>query len=310
MVRVMALSAEELAHALDVNGKNPSAIALAPALRALLGEPTGAGYTSGMIPLVAELQESLGVKSDGIVGPFTAGAVSGQGYLSGVPCESLWPAADADGPARRAHFLAFCRMIDAGIPRGRSCVLGIRGAYPLARATHRMIHARRFDDTFVLISDDDAVMFRGATHAYQRNLMSSGGAVASIRPGSYVLKLAGSDPPIFNVARLTGPGALGDIPAFRDVDHDGVISESEAVRALTGGVGKSEPGLGQVADEVQFHPGYDTIKRSTGKPFSSIACQTAPLADLQRLLNAGNVLDFVLANAADLAQLGTAKNVA
>jgi len=55
-----------------------------------------------------------------------------------------------------------------------------------------------------------------------------------------------------------------------------------------------------VATDVLFHPGYETIEPGSRRPFSSIACQTAPLAELRRLRAAGNTLDYVLTTVDEL----------
>ena len=294
----MSLTPGQVENAIRKNAADPLSRELAPTLRALLGAPRGDGYTAEMLQQIAELQVSLGKLEDGVVGPLTRAALSAQGYLAGVDCSALWAPEGASASARREHYLALYRRFDQRTDTGRPQLLGIRGAYPFARLSHRMIHARRYDDAFVLITDADAVVFRGATHAFQRSFAKSSGAVASIRPGVYQLTLAGSKPPIFNVSTLDGKG---DIPAFRDDDHDGVISEDEAARALTATGFQTKPGSGAFADQIQFHPGYDTIKQGTQK-FSSIGCQTAPLAELERLERAGHDIDFVLANATELAR--------
>jgi hypothetical protein len=291
----MPTSKDRIARALAQNAASPLALGLAPALRALLGVPEGAGYTAEMVPLIMELQASFGIGADGVVGQHTHDKLTAQRYLEGVDCRGLWPA-DASAPSeRRAHYLGFYQRFDRG-PTTHPRLLALRGAYPFARKTHRMIHARRYDDAFVLITDQDAVVFRGATHAYQRSFAKSSGAVASIRPGVYRMALAGSSPPIFN---LMTPSGDGNLPAFRDNDHDGVISESELAAALGAKGGLTEPGVGAIATEIQFHPGYETLKKPNER-FSSIGCQTAPLPELERLMQAGHAIDYVLANAADL----------
>jgi hypothetical protein len=296
------LTSEQIRQALEKNADLPTAMALSGALRDLLGAPAGGGYTEEMIEQIAELQVSLGIREDGVVGEHTRDALSAQSYLVGVDCASIWPEADSSPLARREHFLALYRRFDDRGPRGLPRVLGIRGAYPNARKTHRMIHARRYDDCFVLITDADAIVFNGSTHAYQRSFATASGAVASIRPGVYQMKIVpGSTPPKFNIST---PDGGGNIPAFRDNDHDGVISEDEAARALAATGPGTKPGTGTSATEIQFHPGYETFAKP-GKKFSSVGCQTAPLPELQLLERAGHEIDFVLANASDLARAAT-----
>jgi hypothetical protein len=292
----MFATKEQIAEALAFNAQAQSAIVLAESLRALLGMPLGDGYVAEMIDPIMELQASMALGPDGKVGEMTSKALQRLDYLKGDDCGSIWGSEDATPLARRAYYLTLYERFASVPATGGPRLLGIRGAYPFARRTHRMIHARRFDDSFVLITDSDAVIFRGATHAYQTSFATSTGAVASIRPGSYHLELnEGSDPPIFN---LTLPNGVGDIPAYRDNDHDGVISETEVASALAANKGK-----GATANEIQFHPGYDTFKvKGGGATFSSVGCQTAPLAALHLLESAGSSIDYVLANASDLAQ--------
>ena len=60
---------------------------------------------------------------------------------------------------------------------------------------------------------------------------------------------------------------------------------------------------GATANEIQFHPGYDTFKQgNSGPKFSSIGCQTAPLDALELLARAGETIDYVLANASEIAK--------
>jgi hypothetical protein len=278
-----------------VNTNNASAVAreLARPLRDLFGIQPGDGFAPEMIELIMELQTSLGVFGDGIIGDKTAAALKRQGYLEGSDCSGVWAPDSAAPLERRAHYLELFARRGGNASSARPCLLGIRGAYPFARRSHKMIHARRFDDSFVLITDADAIVFRGATHAYQLSLATSTGAVASIQPGVFVLTLAGSTPPIYN---LTLPNGSGNIPAFRDHDHNGVISADEMKIDLA-----ANGGSGAIATEIQFHPGYDTIK-TQGHSFSSIGCQTAPLAELQLLERAGHTIDYVLANVGELNQ--------
>ena len=149
------------------------------------------------------------------------------------------------------------------------------------------------------------VVFAGATHAYQLYSSESPdvsgdgiGDVGSIRPGRYVLRLVSSNPPEFSIKM---PDGSPDLPAYRDTDHDGVISEAEALASEVMTRGRQViKGKGATANAVLFHPGWDVRKPGTSRSFSSIACQTAPLSSMQRLARAGSPIDFVLTNADDV----------
>ena len=298
---------ERVRQALIANAVNPAAASLAASLSDLLGAEKPGTYSAAMIPLLIELQVSLGVGRDGIVGENTKKALARQSYLDGVSCDGLWPDVAAPAGVQREHYLSLCRKIDPDLPGDKPVLLGLRGVYPFGRKTHRMIHAMRYDDTFVLLQGDaEPFVFRGATHAYQ--LLSSDAPnadlkgqddVGSIRPGIYVLHRRDTKPiPIFHVKLSNGSG---DLPAYRDTNHDGVISPEEAEQSVSATKGEQvTPGVGMFANAVLFHPGYETIEPGKNRPFSSIACQTAALADVERLSAAGSEIHFVLANAADL----------
>src|SRR5438477_11061169 len=105
----MTLTSDQIRQALKKNLETPIAMALSGALRDLFGAPSGDGVTEEMIEQIAELQVSLGLKEDGVVGEHTRDALSAQNYLTGVECASIWPDEDTSPSARREHFLAFYR---------------------------------------------------------------------------------------------------------------------------------------------------------------------------------------------------------
>lgn len=152
--------------------------------------------------------------------------------------------------------------------------------------------APKYDDKFVLLTNEDLpVIFSGATHAYQLNSTESQdlnhdgvGDVACICPGSYILTDALSAPyPIFI---LTTPDGNGNVPAWRDTNHDGKFSDSELAVKTT-------------ANAVLFHTGWDAPPDSAHR--SSIACQTTSLKWLQAMHAAcqkakGKIIDYCLIN--------------
>lgn len=237
-----------------------------------------------------------------------------------VPCDALWP---GDSSAERLlHWGFIAGKLGAAPKLARPFLIGIRGAAPLARMTHQAVHRPRYDDSFVLLCEgDEPLLFPGATHAYQVESGLSPDAdgdgrkdVGSIRPGRYLLTDKGIEPhPIFV---LTLPdGKTGEIPAYRDLDHDGVISEQEEERARQarpGGRGAQVNSDGYFATAVLLHTGFDAPPSARHR--SSIACQTCSLSWLRLLREKaapyGGKIDYVLANAADLVPLAIERTAA
>lgn len=298
------LNTPRLLTALQTNAVNPAAVDALPMLGDLFGVGTSAGYSSELVERLVEYQISVGLSPDGVVGKETLHDLKRRGWFDGESCASLWPAPDAPDGERLAHYAGLCERLAATVVF-RPLLLGIRGVYPNARRAHPMSHAQRYDDTFVLLAPRALpVVFRGATHAYQiwstRSPDMNGdrlGDVGSMRPGRYTLTLGSGEPPEFTIKTATG-SAL--IPVFRDVNHDGLLSQVEEELARTVTRGLRVEGVGAVATEVLFHPGYETIEPGSRRPFSSIACQTAPLAELRRLRATGSVLDYVLTTVDEL----------
>lgn len=155
-----------------------------------------------------------------------------------------------------------------------------------------IVHAPKYNDKFVLLTEADLpTIFPGATHAYQLNSTLSPdinkdgvGDVASIKPGKYILTDALSAPyPIFI---LTTPEGNGNIPAWRDTNHDGKISDAEVSISTT-------------ANAVLFHSGFDAPADSSHH--SSIACQTCNVKWLKAMHDAcvkmkTKVIDYCLIN--------------
>ena len=270
-------------------------MALAPLLGEVLGAPPGAGYTRQMLDRIAEYQTSVELVPDGIVGRNTRLKLEKQGYLDAPACPGLWPESN-DAGEQTAHYL---KLIGAPAPSELPLLIGLRGVYTFARRAHRLIHAMRYDDTFVLlVPGQPPEVFPGATHAYEvSSSKAPGGSVGSIRPGTYFLTIATENPIQFHL--LMADRKTGDIPAYRDTNHDGFVSADEMERSLSATQGKQvASGVGMFANQVLFHPGYDDPKH----PRSSIACQTASPNHLARLRQVGTQIDYVLKNAVDVAR--------
>lgn len=230
----------------------------------------------------------------------------------GIDCTALWPA--NDGGDAFLHWGYIAGKLGAGADLARPFLIGIRGAAPLAAETHEIVHQPNYDDTFVLLAKGAApLMFRGATHAYQR--FAKSGApdvnrdglpdVATIRCDRYLLtERKGERYPLFV---LTLPNGDDKIPCVRDTNHDEKLSPEEIAAAeAPGNDARRQIGpKGQYATAVLFHTGIDAPKDA--KHRFSIACQTASLVWLDRLAlaarSSGGKIDYVLKDAADLVPL-------
>jgi hypothetical protein len=292
--------------AIETNQKNPEVRAMAPLLRDLFGDEEGDDFSERVVQALAELQRSFGLGSDGEVGPNTRAALSKYGLGDDDACDGLWPPSGASDDELGDHYSAICKAAGVDVGNDQPWILALRGVWAGARRRHRVIHVPLYDDTFVLFSPGSAPrILSGATHPYQKTSGASAdldgdgkGDVALIRPGAYALALQGGNPPIFVVHTEAGRDR---IPAFRDLDHDGVIGDRDRADSLNATQGDQvEPGIGAYATEVLLHPGYDVTQAKDGKPFSSIGCQTAPLAALGTILQAGKTLRYVVVDAGDV----------
>lgn len=229
-------------------------------------------------------------------------------------CAVIWPREDAGDDIVHWGFMAG-KLGAAGL--ARPFLIGIRGAAPFDRETHQPVSRPAYDDTFVLLRQGaPPVVFAGATHAYQIDSKEAPDVnrdgrpdVGSIRCGRYLLRdMRTGSYPIFE---LTLPNGNKQVPAYRDTDHDGVISEDEMRRAEAARPDPARPGQeigsdGYFAVSVLLHTGFDAPPDSAHR--SSIACQTCSLKWLA-LLSAtakasDGLVDYVLVNAADLIPFG------
>lgn len=238
---------------------------------------------------------------------------------------SLWPAAEPGLAGLWWGWFAGRLGADPKLPR--PFLIGIRGVRKNADATHEVVAVPDYDDTFVMLSPSAPVpyVFAGSTHPYQRDSKLSPdidgdgrGDVGSIRaleffdgpglhpeiyrplggrfvrrgecPGIFLLTLALETP--YPVFVLTMPSGSGNIPCARDTDHDGKLGPAEISRA-------------SYATAVLMHTGFDAPADSQHR--SSIACQTANVADLRYLASHARAydkkIDYVLIDAAEMIRL-------
>lgn len=231
---------------------------------------------------VRQFQQSTGAKVDGIVGPETVGKLRG---APSVTPPGTGPVSDYRPPERpssvtptttgteREQYEMYASMVRrAGgevCPNGQPTVLGLRQGVGSS--------ARRYDDQFVVLTPDGRVQrFSGATHPGQnRSTLSPDvtgdgvGDVGMIRPGNYRVVPNGdhAGAPSFHVRTLEGSGNL---PGWRDTNHDGQFSEGERA-----GSERRRDTL----DGVLFHQGGPSSP-------TSIGCQTMSPAEYRRFLDA------------------------
>jgi len=221
-----------------------------------------------------------------------------------VECSKLWPAA---GVAPVNHWGDLAGKLGASPSLKRPFLIGLRGVALNANETHQPVHVPAYDDTFVLlVPGEEPILFEGATHAYQKvsklspdNDGDGQGDVGSIRCGTFVLTCAVLKPhPIFII---TLPSGSQKLPAHRDFDHDGVISEAEAKKSEETTKGPQAGPEGLHATAVLFHTGWDAPPGAEHS--SSIACQTTNVKWLELMARKGRVIDYRLINAWDALNL-------
>lgn len=276
------------AHAIDV----------LPAIERELGRavpyPGQGQWHAEAVQQLAKLQNQAELKPDGQFGPGSRMALCDR--LRAYPTEGLWPTPGSD---ECKHWSALCDLMGFPLDAGRHTLIGLRGVSVDAPFTHPSASRAAYDDTFVWLGADRSVWrFAGATHSYQARSENMGddidgdgrSDIATIRPGRYL----GTKPHRFHgevaldVYNLEG---TNHIPAFRDVDGDRGISDADKTLSEQPTHGAQINEHGAYARGVKFHPGFDT--RHADGPFSSVGCQTAPLAEIERL-HAAKEFDFVL----------------
>jgi len=210
-------------------------------------------------------------------------------------------------PTLKFSYLAGKLGADPSLPR--PFLIGIRGIEVGKDITHPLVHAPKYDDTAILlVKGEEPVIFSFSTHAYQANSKLSPDTnrdgtpdVGSIRPGRFVMSDPGIMPyPIFI---LTLPNGSGDLPAYRDFNHDTKLSEEEIQKSIDTKTGPQTNNDGCYANSVLWHTGYDAPPNSDHR--SSISCQTSNVKWLQLarqkcIQMKTKYLDYVLINVEDV----------
>ena len=162
---------------------------------------------------------------------------------------------------------------------GSVTVLGLRGL-TIDGASHATKYGHAFDDTLVVLRADgvSVVRFAASTHPFERH----GGAgvpdvngdgvpdVSIIRAGVY--DVGGRDRTIAGApSYAVTQHDQGRIPGWRDLDHDGLISDAERQRSEN---------RGDALTDVLFHQG-----EGAGAP-PAVGCQVLPAAAMNAFTTA------------------------
>jgi hypothetical protein len=298
----MPLSRAQIEAAIKYNQVH--AMDVLPAIERELGRPVplpGTGqWHEGAVELLAKMQKKAKLDADGQFGPGSRMKLCDQ--LRSFPTQGLWPESGQD---ERNHWVSICAIMGHELTAGRNTLIGLRGVSVGAQFTHPSASRPAYDDTFVWLGGDGSVRsFAGATHSYQARSEKMGddidgdarSDIATIRPGRYL----GKNPHYFHgkvaldVYNLEG---TNHIPTYRDIDGDRGIADAEEAFSQNPTHGSQVNEHGAYARGVKFHPGWDT--RHSEGPFSSVGCQTAPLAEIEKLYRAEE-FDYVLLDAVDV----------
>ncbi len=176
------------------------------------------------------------------------------GQLPGVP----------KGLDTQGQYNYFKNLVEANggtFDPSKPTVVGLRGVDPSGKRRDSDRNVGPYGDTFALLNQKNGQpsvqYFRGSTHAGQRRGPNPGG-VAQIRPGHYQATPNGKRYGM-NSYHVKTPSGNGRIPAFRDRNADGTISQSEKNHGLKNNT---------KATEILFHNGRFNSQGS------SIGCQT------------------------------------
>ena len=172
--------------------------------------------------------------SRGAIGA-TAIALGACAVEDGSPTGQGEDALTALGPEAYRAYAALA--IEGGLTpvAGTITVLGLRGL-AVDGANHATAFGHAFDDTIVVFRADGASVLRFAASTHPFELHGVAGVpdvngdhvadVGMIRPGVY--DVAGRDRLIAGVASYAvTQGGSGRLPGWRDVDHDGILTDAE-----------------------------------------------------------------------------------
>lgn len=182
------------------------------------------------------------------------------------------------GPEAFRVYADLAKEAGAAPASGSVTVLGLRGL-SIDGESHATTFARAFDDTLVVLRADgaSAVRFAASTHPFELNGVpgvpdANGDGVADvgmIRPGIY--EVSGRDRTIAGAASyVVTQRGQGRIPGWRDVDHDGVLTDAERAISESRGDGLTD---------ILFHQGEG------GAP-AAVGCQVLPATAIRAFTTA------------------------
>ncbi|MBX3172601.1 MAG: peptidoglycan-binding protein [Candidatus Eremiobacteraeota bacterium] len=170
------------------------------------------------------------------------------------------------------HYAAMVKAAGGKIDGKNPTVLGLRGLGIDGKRHDSGRNTGSNDDTFVVLGRDKkgqptVTELSGATHAATARGSVAGG-VAQLRPGNYDVTRRHD----YKGHEAWAVNGGGNVPAYRDGNRDGKISDAEKANAVK---------RGTTADGILFH--WDRN--------ASIGCQTLPIDQLKKLkaaVNGGN----------------------
>ena len=273
---------------------------LASGLAAAVASAHGASRTYGgtsvalLLPVQRLLASILVIVTGCAVDPgtddLTTDPATGGGKADGA----------SDAPGRSFEtYAAIATARGVTLSTTKPTVIGLRGL-SLAGELHDTQASETFDDTIVVLTPDQHVIeLAGSTHPWRKASSSvpdangdGAGDVGMLRPGTYSIVPRDASQDIlrqatFHVRTVAGSG---NVPTWRDTDHDGVVSAAERA---------ASEARGDLMSAVLFHVEAD------GAP-AAVGCQVQSPESHKRFVTAlgGRVaVQYVLVDAHDVDEL-------
>lgn len=192
--------------------------------------------------------------------------------------------------AARDAWITFTTARDVPAPSpGQVVVVGVRGLSADGER-HPTVAKHEFDDIFVVLESDRARVLSASTHPFEKTGVpgvpdvNRDGApdVGMVRAGVYRATLETKVYDGAPVFRVKTPGGSQKLAAFRDTDHDGVISTRER---------EASTAAKHTIDGILFHVGSSTAPKAVG-------CQVTDRTNMTTLgALVGNAFHYVLVEA-------------
>jgi hypothetical protein len=287
--QVQAAITYNQAHAMDVLPAIEREIGRTPSV------PGRGWWNVAAVECIANLQEGAGLVVDGRFGPRSRVTLCER--LRAYATDGLWPPSDG---VEREHWASLCEVMGYPLIEGRHALLALRGLALDGEFTRPLANRPAYDDTFVWLGVDGGVRrFAGATHPYPAVGESMReDETATIRAGRYRVRKTYEfkGHPALDLFNLDGTNL---IPARFDRSRR---MATDTISELPTRNSQLNP-QGLYSRGIMFHAGFDT-PGGDGRPFCSLGSQTAPVAEIERLSEAGE-FDYMLLDAVDvLVRLG------